>query len=131
MITLLAQTVRRNVEHGLAEAALETGLVAHSETTVVARIVNVTLTFVGVILVVLVIYAGYLYLTAAGNEEKVKRAKTLLGGAIIGMLITVSAFAISTFVLDQLSGAFDATPTETPTENQFDGFDPFPDEIPV
>jgi amino acid transporter len=67
------------------------------------NIIEVFLSVLGIIFVVLVVYAGYLYLTAAGDDEKVKKAKKLLGQAVIGLIIVLSAYAIALFVLGSLS----------------------------
>ena len=39
-------------------------------------------------------YAGYLYVIAAGNETQVGKAKKALIGAIIGLIIAMAAFGI-------------------------------------
>jgi hypothetical protein len=41
-------------------------------------------------------------MTAGGNEDNVKKAKRLLSQSIIGLIIIVTAYAISTFVISQL-----------------------------
>lgn len=71
----------------------------------IGSLINAFLGVLGIIFVVLVVYAGYLYLTAAGDDGKVKTAKTLLGQAVIGLVIIIGAYAISSFVIDQLVGA--------------------------
>lgn len=77
-------------------------------TELIGGLINAFLGVLGIIFVVLVVYAGYLYLTAAGDDGKVSKAKTLLGQAVIGLIIIIAAYAISTFVIDQLVTA--ATP---------------------
>jgi len=57
----------------------------------------------GVFFVILAIYAGYLWMTASGNEEQVTKAKGLIINSVIGIVIVFSAFAISWFVLDKVS----------------------------
>lgn len=71
---------------------------------VVGNLINVLLSVLGIIFVVLVVYAGYLYLTASGDDKKVEKAKKLLGQAVIGMVIIIAAYSISTFVIDNLAG---------------------------
>ena len=73
--------------------------------TTVGNLINVLLGTLGIIFVILVIYAGILYMTASGDDTKVKKAKTLLTQAVIGMIILVSAYAIASFVLSQIQGA--------------------------
>lgn len=69
----------------------------------VGRIINTLLSVLGIIFVCFVVYAGFLYLTAAGNPDAVKKAKALLTQAIIGIVIIVAAYAISSFVIDAVS----------------------------
>ena len=45
----------------------------------------------GVIVVIMIIYAGFMYVTAAGNETKVKNAHTALLYAVIGAAILLGA----------------------------------------
>jgi hypothetical protein len=70
---------------------------------IIGRIINIVLGFLGVLLLIYILYAGFLWMTAGGNEENVKKAKSMLKNAIIGLVIIVAAFAISTFVFDQLT----------------------------
>ena len=53
--------------------------------------------FVGLITVLLIIYAGFLVLTGAGDEEKVKKAKAIVKYALIGVLLLVSSYALFNF----------------------------------
>ncbi len=69
----------------------------------IGNIIAVLLSVLGIIFVVLVVYAGFLYLTAAGDTDKVKKAKTLLTQSIIGLIIIVAAYAIAAFVIDALT----------------------------
>lgn len=69
----------------------------------IGNIIAVLLSVLGIIFVVLVVYAGFLYLTAAGDDTKVKKAKTLLTQSIIGLIIIVAAYAIAAFVIDALT----------------------------
>jgi len=74
------------------------------------KIIGVFLSMLGVIFICLVVYAGYLWMTAAGDNEKVKKAKDILQSAIIGVIIVSSAYVITYFVLfysasDKISSA--------------------------
>ncbi|MFA7365040.1 MAG: pilin [Patescibacteria group bacterium] len=70
--------------------------------TIAAGIINTVLTLLGIIAVVIVLLGGFKWMTAAGNEDKVSEAKKLLGAGVIGLVIIMAAWGISTFVLDQL-----------------------------
>lgn len=75
----------------------------------IANIIRIILGFLGIIAVILTMYAGWLYMTAAGEEDKIDQAKKILIGAVIGLVIILSSFALATFVLDRL---YDATGSE-------------------
>lgn len=66
--------------------------------TKVGQIVGTVLSFVGVLFLILMIYAGILWMTAQGNEQQVAKAKTLLINGIIGLIIVFSAYAITSFI---------------------------------
>lgn len=61
----------------------------------VANIIKVVLTLVGTIMFALNIYAGYLWMTAGGNEEQVEQAKTTIRNATIGIVIVLGAYGIT------------------------------------
>jgi len=82
-----------------------TGLSDQSLSVIVGNIINVVLSVLGIVLVILIIYAGITWMTAGGSEEKVKKAKSILMNAGIGLLITVSAWAIAFFVISSLNQA--------------------------
>ena len=73
---------------------------------IIANIVKYLLSFLGVIFVILIIYAGFLWMTAGGNEEKIKKAKGLITNATIGLLIVLAAYTITHFVIKYI---FEAT----------------------
>lgn len=68
----------------------------------IADIIGIVLSFLGIIFLVLLIYAGFLWMTAAGSEEKVKKAKDIMIAAIIGVTIILTAYAITYFVFNNL-----------------------------
>ncbi len=74
-------------------------------TLIIARLIRTAISFLGVIAVVMVLYGGFLFMTASGSEDKVKRAKRLFTSALIGLVIVLSAFAIVQFILSQLTSA--------------------------
>ena len=66
-----------------------------------ATIVNVLSLVVGALAVVMIIFAGFRYITSGGNQEGVKSAKQALIYAIIGIIIVALAQIIVKFVLNQ------------------------------
>jgi hypothetical protein len=81
------------------------GLSNQDPRVAVARIIQIALGFLGTLAVILVIYAGFLWMTSEGNADKLKKAKEILKSAAVGLLIILSAFAIVTFVIDKLNEA--------------------------
>ncbi len=79
-----------------------------------ARIIRFVLGFLGLIFLVLTLYAGFMWMTSAGNEDKVEKAKKILWGAIIGLAIVLSSYAITEFVLTNLYETTTNTPYTTP-----------------
>lgn len=73
--------------------------------TLIGTIINVLLGFLGVIFLLLTIYAGFLWMTAQGNEEKVEKATGILKTAIIGLVIILAAYSIANFVVSQVANA--------------------------
>lgn len=65
----------------------------------IGHIIQVILAFVGTIFFALTVYAGFLWMTAAGNEDKVSQAKSIITSATIGMVVVVAAYSITFFVL--------------------------------
>jgi hypothetical protein len=94
-------------DFGLQGTASAAGLPVSTTSPIitVGRIINYLLGFLGVIFLGLIIYAGFLWMTASGNTEQVTKAKKLMGNAVVGLLIVLASFAISRLVFSQLSGA--------------------------
>lgn len=56
------------------------------------------LAFVGVLFFLLMIYGGFKYMISMGNEQEIKDAKALIKYAIIGLIVILSAYAITSFI---------------------------------
>jgi hypothetical protein len=70
---------------------------------VVGRFIQFALGFLGILVVLLIMYAGFLWMTSGGNEEKITRAKKILFNGIIGLIIILSSWALTTFILSRFS----------------------------
>jgi len=71
----------------------------------ITNIIQIILGFLGVIAIIIVLVAGFQWMTAAGNEEKVSQAKKMLGAGVIGLIIILAAYAITTFIIGALGNA--------------------------
>jgi len=65
--------------------------------------IGFVLSFIGVLFLILTIYGGINWMTAGGNEQKVEKAKTIIINAIIGLLIVLSAYTITSFIGNQFA----------------------------
>ncbi|MDP3986126.1 MAG: pilin [Candidatus Veblenbacteria bacterium] len=92
-------------DYGLTQTAQQAGLPTGdvSPVELAATAINMVLGFIGVILVILVIYAGFMWMTAAGEEEKIRKAKSLLGNAVVGLAIVLAAYAIAYFTVKSIA----------------------------
>jgi len=95
------------------EAAAGTGLGATDPRVIAANIIRIILGFLGILAVILIIFAGWLYMTAGGEAEKVEKAKKILIGAVIGLVICLASFAIASFILNSLLDATGAGTVNT------------------
>jgi len=68
----------------------------------VSEIIKVALGFLGIVFLLLTIYAGFTWMLAAGNEDKISTAKKTLVAAVIGLAIVLASYAITRFVIDGL-----------------------------
>ena len=84
------------------EYAEGTGLGNTHPAVIVAKIIQIALGFLGIIAIALIIYAGFLWMTSNGNEDRIAQAKTILKNAAIGLVIILSSFAIASFILGKL-----------------------------
>jgi hypothetical protein len=82
------------------EAGYDVGAQATSLNSIIGTIIYVILSLVGVLFFILVVYGAYTWMTSKGNEEKVKKANSLVMNALLGLIITLSAYALSYFLIN-------------------------------
>lgn len=68
----------------------------------VGRYIRVVLSLAGTIFLGLTVYAGFLWMTASGNEDQVTKATDIIKTAVIGLIITLAAFSITAFVISRI-----------------------------
>ncbi len=93
------------LETGFTQIAGEIALPTADVRIVIVRIINVALGFLGIIVLLFVLYGGYLWLTSGGDERKVETAKRVLKNSAIGLVIIILSFAITSFILNRLEEA--------------------------
>ena len=76
---------------------------------VVVSGIRIFLGFLGLFFTVLIILGGFRWMNSRGNEEEVKKAKSQLKAAIIGMIIVIASYAISEFIIRFTEDAIEGT----------------------
>ncbi|MEK7516207.1 MAG: hypothetical protein AAB562_01275, partial [Patescibacteria group bacterium] len=93
---------------GLEETGRAAELNTGTTTTlpvIIGKIIAVGIGLVGVIFLVLMVYGGFLWMTARGDEQKVEKSKDLITAAVIGLVIVLAAYIITNFVVTNLLSA--------------------------
>lgn len=85
----------------LAQVGEEAQLGTSNPRVVFGRLINIFLGVMGVVLLGFILYAGFLWMTAGGDTEKVDNAKKTIRNAIIGLTIIVCSWAIVTFLMSK------------------------------
>ena len=68
----------------------------------IGLIIRDILALIGVIFLALMVYAGFQWMTARGNEEIVTQAKGTIENAGIGLVIIVVSYALTAFIIERL-----------------------------
>jgi len=66
---------------------------------IAGTVIQLVLGLLGLIALVIVLYAGFMWMTSAGNEEKISQAKKMLVAGVIGLVIILASYAITSFIL--------------------------------
>jgi len=90
--TLLSQTATSNA--GYTNTPIE---------QMVGNVIKIALDMLGVVFLVLIVYGGYIWMIARGDEAKVEKAKETIINSIIGLAITLAAYGITYYVVNRLT----------------------------
>ncbi|MFH1047412.1 MAG: pilin [Patescibacteria group bacterium] len=72
---------------------------------IISRLVNAFLGFIGLILVLMILWSGFKYMTHGGNEENRLEAIAGIKNAVIGLIIMMISYSAADFILDAISEA--------------------------
>lgn len=78
------------------------GLGTTTLSELIKGIIQVILGFLGVIAVLIILWGGFIWMTAVGEPDKVDKAKKMIYSGIIGLIIIFASYAIASFVFSQL-----------------------------
>lgn len=89
----------RNFQKAASESGYDTSLGTGTLSAYIGVIIGQLLIFLGSVAIVIIVYAGYLWMTAGDNSEQIKKAKQWLINGVIGLVIISTAYAITSFVV--------------------------------
>ncbi len=89
-------------ELGLKETGVATGLTDVDVRVYIGRGIQVALSMIGVVFLVLIIYAGFQWMLSQGNTGKVTEARNTILQGVIGLGVVMGAYALTSFVIGQL-----------------------------
>lgn len=73
---------------------------AQNPAFIAGLIIQYLLGLLGIIFVVLIIYGGFLWMTAGGNDEQINKARKIITNSTIGLLIVILSYAIALFIVN-------------------------------
>lgn len=78
--------------------------VSESQTSlidIIAVYIKLFLSLLGIVFLLLIIYAGYLWMMAGGSEDQVAKSKTILKNSFIGLTIALAAYATTYYIVER------------------------------
>jgi hypothetical protein len=72
---------------------------------IISNIVQIALGFLGFIFILLLLYAGFRWMTSEGNESTIEEAKATIRSSTIGLIIVLAAYSIAAFISSSLQQA--------------------------
>ncbi|OGH80445.1 MAG: hypothetical protein A3I29_00295 [Candidatus Magasanikbacteria bacterium RIFCSPLOWO2_02_FULL_44_11] len=111
----------RSASYGLEDTAKEAGYEIGPQNSIqasVGKVVSTLLAILAIAFFILVTYAGLRWMTARGNDEMVLEAKNTLEAAVIGLIVVLSAYGITTFIFSRLdTNSIPATSQDDPQDD--------------
>lgn len=102
------------ISQGLENAGKGTYDSGLTLTEFIGNLIQALLTATGILFLVLTVWGGIIYMTAAGDDTKIKKAKGMITSAIVGLIIIIGAYALTSYVVSALSEASTGTAESTP-----------------
>ena len=71
--------------------------------TLLVNVLDIVYLWAGIVCVIIIIVAGFIYVTSNGNAANIKRGKDAIMGAVIGLIVVIFAFTITQFVIGRFA----------------------------
>ncbi|PJA47194.1 hypothetical protein CO172_02770 [Candidatus Uhrbacteria bacterium CG_4_9_14_3_um_filter_36_7] len=107
-VRLATNSAAESILNGVDQAANKAGFSTTSKDiyTVTGELISVLLGALGIAFVLLLVYAGILYLVAQGDENTTKKAMKIIKTAVMGMVLIAGAYAVANFVISALVSVY-------------------------
>ncbi len=69
---------------------------------IIGKVVRQLMIYLGVFFMILTIYGGFIWMFSRGNEQEVEKAKKILQNALIGLIVVLLAYAITSLLASAL-----------------------------
>ena len=91
-------------DYGLNATAQEAGIPTEKADvpSIIGQVIGVILSFLSVAFLILMLYAGFIWMFARGNEAEVTRAKNIIIAAVTGLIVVAASYAVTKFIFDFL-----------------------------
>lgn len=93
---------------GSAKQCIDQGLTASGASgtpgdlsTILTTVTNILLFLMGAVSVIMIIIGGFRYVTSQGDQTQMQSAKNTILYAVIGVVVSIAAYAIVSFVVSQ------------------------------
>jgi len=80
---------------------------------IIGSVIQIFISFLGIIFICYTIYGGFLWMTAAGNDEKITKAKSIMRDGVIGIAIILMSAAIYLVIRNLLLAGTISTPVSS------------------
>ncbi len=84
----------KDAEKNLTKAARQANVWERTLGSIAGDVIKSVLIYTGVVMLLLMSYAGVLWMTAGGNEEQINKAKKIIKGSVIGFLVVILSYTI-------------------------------------
>ncbi len=101
--TAFAKKTIEDASSALESAVGPTGLPQNEIATYIGSVAQWLFGILGLLFFVLTLYAGITWFLARGEEEKITKSRQTLIAAVIGLIITVSGYAIASFITNAIN----------------------------
>ncbi len=104
-------TKAAGIGENIAENITETGGTAYYDDVnktpitdpaiIVGKIIQIALGFIGILFTILILISGFQWMTAGGNTDTIKKAQQRITNAVIGLVIALAVFGLTTFIINK------------------------------